>query len=284
MNTLESLIIIVLAPLFIDMVCLSSNFWLNKEHKKFAGLIRLLLLSLSQDKKTYSYSRSMLLKLCILNIAIIILVFFSFLLTTKINNLENTFSILCLTPIFIMPFLHLTYDLIEFDSITVTQIIANLRLRGVISLILCSNAILISFNHEHSIISFTGHVLLAFSGPLGLFYILTRDKNIYYKFNIMPNQKIELLDLKILKRITSLVELSYSILIFYIFYLQNIMKPMLHFLSTFGLTSLLLIMMVAMMAIIVKISYPYLENALSLYESIILPASFILFGLTKIIT
>jgi hypothetical protein len=283
MNSLEALIIIVFAPLFVDMVCLSSHLWLSKEHKKSAGLIRLLLLSLSQNKKAYNYNKSMLLKLCVLNVAIIIIVFFGFLLTTKINNRENIFSILCLTPIFIMPFLYLIYDLIEFDSVTAPQIISNLRIRGVISLVLCSNATLVSFNHEHNIAPFIGHILLAFSGLLGLFYILTRDENIYYKFNAMPNQIIEFLDLKILKRLTLLAELSYSIFIFYVFYLQNIMEPRLHFFSTFGLISLFFIMMVAMMATIVKIFYPYLENALSLYESIILPASFMLFGITKII-
>jgi hypothetical protein len=286
MNSLEITLIVLLEVIVID---LAMRFNLHpaatSSRNKPAGIISLFILSLSQKQKNCTRKLQTLQRYFLSIFTVFFLIISQyFILTAEALKTDSVivFS-LTLIPVFIGPFYHFLYDMIDTESLSIRNVLFNFRLRGAAALVLSANIVFIYLNSVHHVFSMAGHLFFSWSAILSLFSLCAQHrKNPSSDCDHLKTQN-EFLDTEILRYLASILEVFYCTTLLYFVFIHGPLEAWLQekpsFFILFGIFNLLLVATAALAKTVFKQEPTSLPE---FYESKILPLSFILFGFTSI--
>lgn len=273
MHSLQALCLIIFIPLILDMILSYSYIWLGHSYNKQAGLLRTWILLFSIKHR---YHKLTILKLSILTITFFILIFANYCLLYSYHNINiSSLLITGLIPILIMPLLHLISDFIDINALSINIIIDNFRLRSIIAFVLCSSIVYSYFLAKQLLTIF--YMLCFYLSIFILYYFIIRAENIAYNITIKWHHHNLWLHVKMLNYMIAIMEFSYCCLFSYIFFIQFT-----HLTINFHTIIIFFIVVIILSTIIMRFTYIHIENKLYLYEAVLLPASLLVFAITKI--
>lgn len=287
MNALEISFFIVAGMLACDNVARASlRTGKNAVNYKPAGLLGLFLLSLSfsYDKlqnKTVSIKRFIIafLALIILFIASFAKVHFSLL-----NQFNLPHVLWLVLPIIFLPFYHLFFALLGLDQITLYAAVEDFQLRLIISLLVVIHCLLPELYIKPNIIILISHNIFLFVAVLMLFHMTAqvRSPPKRYELNI---KNWDIIPVTFLHYAVAVLEFFYALLLVHEAMLFPLVSPYLAKIS-FELVDILCL---AVFLGVISLAYWLFfalrrPPSLRFYKNILLPLSFMFFGLAYLLT
>lgn len=285
MNSLHTTIFILLEVLLVDFA-LRLDFGLAKSSKpKTAGLFGLLLISLFQPKKTCQNKRETVQKWLLSFIAAAFLFIFQFALiqTATLNNavLTLTFTV---APILVMPFFHCLYKLIGMQALSVKSVVFEFRLRAAAALVLGANLVFTYLDSDPTLYFLAGHFILSSMSFAFLFALGCQHRKKASAFQDCMINQYYFIDTEIMITFCSILEIGYYVTLIYFTYCQKYLEQLLNketdFVLLFGAVNMILFTTSMVVKAIIKDHSPRLLETL---ESMMIPLSFLIFGVSSIV-
>lgn len=286
MDSLRIQLFLVVSILVVDIcgrAIIKNN---NAEtNVKSAGIITLFFLILVQKKKKL-LDKPLVLKRAFLSLLVIVFLCVANFLLLKVGPPSTNILQfgLMLAPLFIMPFFHFLYDVLNVHPLTVNTIVFGFRLRSAIALILGANVIFIAIEPSQDLISLGAHFFFAFLALLGSFYLCFFPRRKVPKHSEVLRGIEDALESLTLRYLSSILETIYYFALLYFMFIKSPAETIFARKEDFLMFVIAMLSLLFVTAIFTRLLF-YKSTPLSLefYEEKALPFSFLLFGITSIV-
>jgi len=284
MNSLQTLLFIMLEILVVDLAFRFNMRIMKSDTPKTAGVMGLLFLSISQLKKACPKKRETIQKLLLSIIAVAFLFIFqcALILTATLNNAVLTLTI-TLAPIFVMPFFHCLYKLIGIQALSVKSVVFEFRLRAAAALVLGANLVFTYLDPNPAPYLMASHFILSALSFSFLFALGCQQRKKPSTFQDSMNNQYYFIDTEIMYLLSSILEIGYYAVLIYLAYCRNYLEILLNKQSDFLLLFAAFIIIIFTTSTTVKLVLRNnLSRLLDTIESMMIPLSFLIFGISSI--
>lgn len=254
----------------------------NRETSYFKsmGLWGQLVLALSPNQIVYNQISSIKrFFIALITTVLLLLAIFLILLEGFSHEKGMTVVMLCLAPLMAMPFYHFLFALLGIHPTSIYSSIKNFRLRGILAIVMSANIIFVFLSYAYNLFFQFVHLSLTFIALSHIFFLVTkmRAKRTY---NNAHDEERESGSVGLIHYLNMLLEFFYYSLLVFFVYLQNIAATYLTEEPLMIVVPILLAICYIIIMIIVKLLFiEHSAPTIDFYERIVLPFSFVFFGL-----